>query len=319
MKFYNWPGNRIARLVIQTRNNNDVLSTIAKRVNVMRIAIVVAVLLSELFRFAIAQDFSYIRFVEGNNQWEGELQTSILRFRNDADQYVSLIAAVHIADQEYYQQLNKLFADYDELLFELVTDTGDLQNLARNTQSSSSLSLVQNLLGNFLELEFQLSEINYAADNFRHADLTISELRDVMAAKDESFFSMFVTMATVQMAAEQEGIANNSIAPTALTMASLLRALSSDNQAQALKYLLAEELARSGGLTLSAEVESELTILGERNTAALAALSSSLKKGSGEIGLFYGAAHVPGLARALINEMGFTLESERWLTAWAIP
>jgi len=297
----------------------SLLVVAVRRVFTAGIGVVLALLLFSVFNSALAQDLSYIRFVAGDQQWEGQLQTSILRFRNDADQYVSLIAAVHIGDQEYYEQLNKLFVDYDDLLFELVTDSGDLQNLAQSTQSSSPLSLIQTLLGNFLELEFQLSEINYAADNFRHADLTISELRDVMAAKDESFFSMVVTMASAQMAAEREGIANNSITPTALTMASLLRALSSDNQAQALKYLLAEELARSGGLALSAEVEDELTILGERNAAALAVLASSLKRGSSEIGLFYGAAHVPGLARVLVDEMGFTLESERWLTAWAIP
>ncbi len=87
-------------------------------------------------------------------------------------------------------------------------------------------------------------------------------------------------------------------------MASLMRALSSDNQAQTLKYLLAEEPVRSGRLTLGAEVEGELTILGERHAAALAVLSSSLKKGSWEIGLFYGAAHVPGSARVLVDEMG---------------
>lgn len=266
-----------------------------------------------------AQEISHIRFVEGNEDWQGELQTAVTRYRNQEGQYVDLIAAVHIGDQTYYDELNNYFAKLDELLFELVADLSDIQPTQLNSQSGSPLSLIQTLLANYLQLDFQLSAVNYAAKNFRHADLSASELRDIMASKDESFFTMFLTMAAAQMSAEREGLANDSIRPTAFTLVSLMNALSAENQAQALKFLLAQELARSGGLTIDAEIESELTILGDRNQAALQVLEDSLAEGNREIGLFYGAAHMPGLARAMTNDMGFQMESQQWLTAWAIP
>lgn len=266
-----------------------------------------------------AQEISHIRFVEGNEDWQGELQTAVTRYRNQEGQYVDLIAAVHIGDQTYYDELNNYFAKLDELLFELVADLSDIQPAQLNSQSGSPLSLIQTLLANYLQLDFQLSAVNYAAKNFRHADLSASELRDIMASKDESFFTMFLTMAAAQMSAEREGLANDSIRPTAFTLVSLMNALSAENQAQALKFLLARELARSGGLTIDAEIESELTILGDRNQAALQVLEDSLAEGNREIGLFYGAAHMPGLARAMTNDMGFQMESQQWVTAWAIP
>ena len=266
-----------------------------------------------------AQEISHIRFVEGNGDWQGELQTAVTRYRNQEGQYVDLIAAVHIGDQTYYDELNNYFAKLDELLFELVADLSDIRTAQLNSQSGSPLSLIQTLLANYLQLDFQLSAVNYAAKNFRHADLSASELRDIMASKDESFFTMFLTMAAAQMSAEREGLANDSIRPTAFTLVSLMNALSAENQAQALKFLLAQELARSGGLTIDAEIESELTILGDRNQAALQVLEDSLAEGNREIGLFYGAAHMPGLARAMTNDMGFQMESQQWVTAWAIP
>ena len=51
------------------------------------------------------------------------LQLAITRFVPAADRSgatVDLIAAIHIADAAYYAELNRRFADYDSLLYELV-------------------------------------------------------------------------------------------------------------------------------------------------------------------------------------------------------
>ena len=37
------------------------------------------------------------------------------------------------------------------------------------------------------------------------------------------------------------------------------------------------------------------------------------------IAIFYGAAHMPGLERVILGELGFQRSSERWLSAWEIP
>ena len=141
-----------------------------------------------------------------------------------------------------------------------------------------------------------------------------------MDAKNENFFTMFMNLAAAQMASEQQARLNGSGAVSSFTVLSLLTALAADNQGQALKYLVAQELGRSGGLIIGAELESHVTILGDRNAAALGELQQVLSDGSGQrISLFYGAAHMPGIERALLEELEFSMSEQTWLDAWVIP
>jgi hypothetical protein len=56
-------------------------------------------------------------------------------------------------------------------------------------------------------------------------------------------------------------------------------------------------------------------IVGERNKAAMAALRRALDDGRKEIAVFYGAAHMPDLARQ-VEAMGFTASDQEWRMAW---
>lgn len=263
----------------------------------------------------------FVRFVEGEQQWQGKLQTSINRYVSKNGNEVELVAAVHIADAAYYQALNAYFEQRDVVLYELVTSEPDpdLSQQARD-DGGSAIGFVQAAMASYLQLQFQLQEINYGADNFRHADLSMQELMFIMGAKNENFFTMFLNLAAAQMASEQQARLNGSGAVSSFTVLSLLTALAADNQGQAVKYLVAQELGRSGGLIIDAELESQVTILGDRNAAALAELQDVLSNGSGQrISLFYGAAHMPGIERALLEELQFSMSETTWLDAWVIP
>ena len=207
------------------------------------------------------------------------------------------------------------------MLYELVTNEPDpdLSQQARN-YGGSAIGFVQAAMARYLQLHFQLQEINYGAVNFRHADLNMQELRSIMDAKNENFFTMFLNLAAAQMASEQQARLNGSGAVSSFTVLSLLTALAADNQGQAVKYLVAQELGRSGGLIIDSELESQVTILGDRNAAALGELQQVLRDGSGQrISLFYGAAHMPGIERALLEELEFSMSEQTWLDAWVIP
>ena len=154
------------------------------------------------------------------------------------------------------------------VLCELVTSEPDpdLSQQARD-DGGSVIGFAQAAMASYLQLHFQLQEINYGADNFRHADLSMQELRSVMDVKIENFFTMFMNLAAAQMTSEQQALLNGSGA-----VSSLLTALAADHQGQALKYLVAQELGRSGVLIIDVELESQVTILGDRNAAAMAEL-----------------------------------------------
>ena len=83
-------------------------------------------------------------------------------------QRVDLIGVVHIADDAYYQELNKRFAAYDSVLFELVGDPEGLTAPAPLTEGQrmqqtggSTVRTIQQAAGQYLGLTFQLDAIDY--------------------------------------------------------------------------------------------------------------------------------------------------------------
>lgn len=261
----------------------------------------------------------WIRFVAGAEPWQGELQTAITRYQNPDGVVIELVAAVHIADAEYYAGLNEYFASQDSVLYELVAEANERPSPDVLTDSDSALGFIQSALASFLDVSFQLEQIDYSANNFRHADLSPTQLRKIMQAKGENFFSMFLSLALAQIASDQrQGTANASV--SALNMFSLFSALAADDQTSAFKYLFAEELSYSGGIVLGPELEQQITLLGERNRVAIEVLTDTLKEPRQRtISIFYGVAHMAGIEREVVKSLGFERKNQRWLTAWKIP
>ena len=232
---------------------------------------------------------------------------------------VDLVAAVHIADAGYYQQLNDYFTSRDRVLYELVAEVNEVPGPGTGSGSRSPLGFIQQTLANFLGVSFQLQQIDYTAPNFRHADLTPSQLREIMQSKNENFFSMFLSLALAQSAALQSSGSASSSTP-ALTMMAILNALNAENQNDAFKSLFAEELGRSGGDIVGPVLQEQLTILGDRNKAALNALRDTLLEPQVRtVSIFFGAAHMSGIERELTESMGFDRVEHNWRAAWTIP
>jgi hypothetical protein len=284
---------------------------------------ILVALLIQYSACAVAQNFDdasqFVRFQSGANTWEGELQTAITTYENDSGAIVELVGAIHIADKSYFRALNQYFSTRHAVLYELVAESNQRPQPGTQTAGGSSVSFMQRALANFLRLDFQLEQIDYSPRNFQHADLNPQQLQQIMLAKNENFFSMFLSLALAQIATEQAALANGTQS-SSFNMISVMNALAAEDEAIAFKFRFAEELGRSGGVIIGAELESQLTLLGDRNSVALQVLKETLADNSNRaISLFYGAAHMPGLERELLQSMGFTKTAQRWLTAWQIP
>src|SRR5581483_5853055 len=96
----------------------------------------------------------FLRYVDDANGG-GKLQTAIVTYRNADGVTVHLVAAVHIADQPYYDQLNKTFKGYDAVLYEMVKprDMGPPQ--PGEERSNSMISIIQRFMKDALDLKFQ--------------------------------------------------------------------------------------------------------------------------------------------------------------------
>ena len=256
---------------------------------------------------AKSSDKGFTRFIK-RGRLGGEFQTAIATYEDDKGRKVDLIAAVHIADSSYYETLKKSFRTYDALLFELVAPKGAAKT-RHERKSSSIISLIQRAMKSALDLEFQLDGIDYTQDNFVHADLTPSELRRKLHERGQNMFTMFLDMMIDSMRATRKN--PEAQAP----LGAILAALMSPNRAAQLKYIFAKQLdsieeMMSGG--------KNSVLIHERNRRAMEVLDEQLAAGKKNLGIFYGAAHMPDMERRL-KARGFHLVGKKWIVAWNIP
>ena len=136
-----------------------------------------------------ADSSDFIRLRRDEKKVPLAMETSIVHYApaDKSRKYptVDLVAAFHIGEKKYYEELNKAFEKYDVVLYELVAPLGTRVPKGGAGKSESTLSKIQKFLKNTLELEFQLDQIDYTKSNFVHADMspTISPNRCPKRAK----------------------------------------------------------------------------------------------------------------------------------------
>jgi hypothetical protein len=253
----------------------------------------------------------FLRVVRDKQDTPVALETAIVRCApldpGKKAPTVDLVAAVHVAERSYYQQLNREFAGYDAVLYELVAPEGNEIPRGGGTRGSP-LSLLQNGIKNLLELEFQLSEIDYSRKNMVHADMSPEQFTKSMRDRGESVFGIFLRMMGYALARQQESGKS--------TDGQLLLALLDKNRALALKRVMAEEFEDMEGSLMAIDGAEGSTLVSERNKVALKVLSQQLAAGKRKIAIFYGAGHMADLKRRLREQFHLAPVSTRWLAAW---
>ncbi len=101
---------------------------------------------------------------------------------------------IHIGEKQYYQELNKLLAEYDAVLYELVAPDGTRITPEDLAKRRSVLASMQTGMKDMLELEYQLAEINYQAKNFVHADMSPEEFMKDMEQRGDDLWKMFARL-----------------------------------------------------------------------------------------------------------------------------
>jgi len=69
---------------------------------------------------------------------------------------------------------------------------------------------------------------------------------------------------------------------------------------------------------VTADLEEESVIIGERNKAAVEALRRAINEGHNKIAILYGGGHMPDLGRRLREEFDLVPCGVQWITAWSI-
>src|SRR5262249_40290317 len=72
------------------------------------------------------------------------LETSVVRYASPTGGLtVDLVGVVHVADKNYYQKLNKLFEQYDVVLYELVAPQGTRPPKGGKRDGGNPLAMIQ--------------------------------------------------------------------------------------------------------------------------------------------------------------------------------
>ena len=252
---------------------------------------------------------SFIRFVE-DGRGGGSLQTADVAFHNRAGATVHLIAAVHIGEKSYYDALNRQFAGFDAVLFEMVKPRGAAPPApGQAEQSNSDIATFQRFLKDVLNLDFQLDDVDYSAPNFVHADLDEETFEKLQEQRGESFESLMLqqmlnamNQSTTRQSDEQ-------------SLQDLINILTRPDMERQIKVVIARQLGDMDAAAMGLEGPGSTVILSERNNAAMQTLSRTLAAGKKNVAIFYGVAHMPDLAKRL-QTAGFEPLSTQWNIAW---
>ncbi len=244
----------------------------------------------------------FVRLLRDEKGRPVALQTAVVSYagRNARGEQVQvdLIGAIHIADRAYYQNLNRLFDQYDVLLYELVAPKG--------AQPQRGRAGLYAPIARFLGLADQIEVIDYEKRHFVHADMSPEEFAASMRKKKESLLKMFFKLMGASMAQQAAGGPSD---------AELLIALLRQDKKQ-LRRVLAEQMAASQSILRALEGEQGSTLISERNKVALKVMQEQIQKGHRKLGIFYGAGHLEDMDRRLREQHGFRPIGRRWLTAW---
>ncbi len=255
----------------------------------------------------------FVRIAEDDQNRPTALQLAVVRYV-PADARlglsVDLVGAVHIGDAAYYAQLNELFESYDVLLYELVAPS-DAIVTQRVAKRKGLLSTTQVGLTRLLGLSFQLDEINYDRDNFVHADLSPSELKQSMEQRGESLYVYFWRLfyASVDSYAKD---------PLGWNDMQKISGVLSAGQDDSLKTLIAYEMTDMGQIQDVLGEDSGSAVIGARNQRAVDVLQREIAAGAKRIGIFYGVAHMPDLEERLLDQVGLVYEEASWVDAWLL-
>jgi len=264
------------------------------------------------FQSAVVEP-EFIQYVDRPNN--KALQVSIVRYqpRMGGDRYVDLVGAVHVGDKQYYQYLNDLFKNYDAVLYELVAPEGTyIPKGGMQSEEKSMISNIQLGMKDVLGLTFQMEEVDYTPKHFVHADFSPAEFKASMDAKGESIFSMIFKVWRASFSQQLTGQASSNNFDLIMVI------VSSDRQ-NALKTLMAKELANADGVMQALEGAEGSSIIAERNKKALQVLKKEMQnKAKKSFAIFYGAAHLSDFHQRLVGDFDMVPVSSRWVDAWKL-
>jgi hypothetical protein len=243
------------------------------------------------------------------------LETAVVRYRpakGNADLTVDLIGVVHLGEKSYYRRLNKVFEQYDALLYELVAPQGTKP--AKGQGSANPLRIVQKIMSVALDLESQIEHVDYTKKNFVHADLSPAEMAEAIKKRGDTGLTLALSVAADLL--RQQNLKNGEKPGSDTELPDLASLVTDPTALSKIKRLLASQLAAIDAPGAGLGPTLNTILVEDRNKAAMKVLKKEIDRGQKKIAIFYGAAHMPDFEKRLRDELGLVPVSTTWVHAW---
>ena len=279
----------------------------------------------------------YVRILHsGSNQVELQIAAREFLPAHRGQPAVWLTGVSHIGESNYYAKLQAHLDAQTLVLFEGVGAAESQQRAQNDNQSgppaapatnrpvhtAESSASLQYTMAESLGLVFQLDAIDYQRTNFQNCDLSITQLRELIAQQETATGSAGVSESFEGLLGLMGGGSwMDSLLQTAL------RLLGTNPKFQALGRLALIDLLGQiqGDPTRLQGLPPELkqlldVLLQKRNQNVIATLKQERAEvgGHGSISVFYGTGHMPDLEERLRRELRYRPAREIWFTAFSV-
>lgn len=246
------------------------------------------------------------------------LDTAVVTYRSTQAGGVSvdLIGAVHIGESSYYAELNKLFDQYDVLLYELVAPEGAvIPKGGVERRGFNPVAMLQDGAKNMLGLESQLELVDYTKAHFVRADMTPTQIAAKMEERGDTALTLALDTISEALRQQQKATKNPASSPL-YSMQQDINLSDMFSNPLKMKRLLALQFADSGSLDQAMGGALNELLIVDRNAEALKGLQKQIAAGKNRIGIFYGAAHLADFEKHLVEDFGLRKTHQSWLKAW---
>lgn len=284
----------------------------------------------------------YDGYSEGEEAVAGDMEIAITDYESEKEPgvVVRMVGVVHIADRDYYRQIQQALDEADLVLYEGVNREGKPGTVDPATREL--WTVVSGLMG----LAAQTSEIHYDREHFKQCDLVTDPeyqkeqggaglglanpeamgiLRQIVEMKgqfgelaDMQRMEDYVKHSQATQLLQFQGFSTEEIRDFIRQMRTVLEPLKemSEQAGQLAELLknLEEQLEKMETLIITERNEYVMKKLGEE----LAAQGGAEPGGTATkrvIAIFYGAGHMPDFDERLAKT-GFERGDSRWLKAW---
>lgn len=233
-----------------------------------------------------------------------------------------LTGVSHIGSSNYFAALQRHLDAQTLVLFEGVGDhSQDFKNSPDKDAGPKNEGGLQSSLASSLGLVFQLDTIDYDRPNFRHSDLSIREIRELLAeprgsgggdaAQDfDNLLSMMQGDSFMNVVMQfGMGILASSPKLQAMTKVTLIEVITE----------MGGDPSRLG--VISPELKQLLEVLiARRNQRVIGDLKTALDEvgRKGSISIFYGTGHMPEMEMRLRKELHYKPVEDVWFSAISV-